>query len=75
MDKESRINELEDDRIGTISSNVQRILTIVEGSDGTDGLVIRVERNTLRVKMFCWALGVIYVGFTSALFAWIFKSL
>ena len=70
--EEDRINELEDDRIGNINENVQRILKIIEGN-GSDGLVIKVERNTLRVRMFCWAIGVLYVGFTGALFAFIFK--
>ena len=74
MSDEDRVEKLEDDRIEKIDENVKRILKVLEGN-GSEGLVVKCERNSLRSKLTCWLIGVIYIAFVTGAIAYVFKAL
>ena len=61
-----RIDKLEDSRIEEIKETVTRIEKILVGN-GSEGLISKVDANSMRSKGVVWGLGVIYTAIIGGL--------
>ena len=71
---EKRIDLLEDNKIDLLYLRVEEIHKILVVGNGQEPLVLTVNKNSMRSKLLCWLVSVVYIAIVGAIVGAVVKG-